>query len=626
MSDRPHFNAASPNLIPSGVPAGFFIYDALGDEEIYYADPNVIRLFGCDDMADFRAYTGNSFKGMVHPEDLDKVESDILAQTFSSGKRHDYVRYRIITKQGTVRYVEDFGHLVRDEAGNTYFYVYIINVEQEEFYNRNQNSFAEMEIFRANKKVDRLTGLLNMNAFYEKAQAMLSDNAVRGHHPASVIVFDILGLREINKANGREEGDARINALAETVRACMPSGSFIFRGHEADLIVVNAQCDAETLSTAVMTVIHASKSSVLFGIGTTSSELKNAAHTESGTLLQALEEAQRDLKIKKLLTVNSSRSQSLTSLVRALEEVDADTEAHVQRTQKMGIALGHKIGLTDAQLTSLELLCLLHDIGKIAVPLEILNKPGRLTDEEWAILRSHAEKGYQIAMSSEELQPIAEMILHHHERWDGEGYPSKLSRDEIPVLSRIISIVDAYDAMVNDRSYRKAMLPEKAKQEIRDNAGTQFDPYLAIEFLNLLEENPSLSVGEKTGSKDVRVFERFAEEEIGTGNTSPVAYTRYTLDIDDRIIEVDDYFEKMTGYKRGEVIGKMRQFDLIPADEREYYIKQVQNQFSKSDIAYLKHPLQRKDGKIITVFCSGEHYYDSSVKAFRSTILVFAVD
>lgn len=343
MSENPHPTSYIPNAIPSEVSAGFFIYHATGDEGIVYADRNVISLFGCDDIEDFRTLTGNSFRGMVHPEDLEKVESNILAQTFNSGKRHDYVRYRIITKQGTVRYMEDFGHLVHDKAGNAYYYVYIIDVEKEEYYNRNLNSYAEMEIFRENKKVDRLTGLLNMNAFYEKAQEMLLDSAVKRQHPSCIVVFDILGLREINRTIGREEGDARIIALTETIRAKMPQESFIFRGHEAELIVVTSHYDEKELMSAVMSVLQTSKGNVLFGIGSTVSEIKFTTYHQTGTLLQALEEAQTDLKIKKMLNSDSSRSQALTSLVRALEEVDYDTEEHVKRTQQMGIALGHKV-------------------------------------------------------------------------------------------------------------------------------------------------------------------------------------------------------------------------------------------------------------------------------------------
>ena len=611
------------NTIPAGVPGGFFVYNALGGEELCYADRNVLALFGCETIAELRNLTGNSFTGMVHPEDLDLVENAILAQTFQSGNRHDYVRYRILTRQGECRYVEDFGHLLHSRENGSYYYVFIVEVSQAEYESREPISYAETQVFSANKKLDSLTGLLNMDAFYEHTRSLLLDRAAEGR-AAAVVVFDILGLGEINRTLGHAEGDARIRALASVVQSCMPKGSFLFRGHEADLIAVCAGQSEAAVMDDVLEVTKVSKSPILFGIGSTAGPRNG--ESEEGTVLQALEEAQLDLKIKKMLNVQSYRSQSLNSLVRALEEVDAETEAHVQRTQRMGIALGRRVGLSDCQLTLLQLLCLLHDIGKIAVPLEILNKPGRLNNEEWAVLRSHAEKGYQIAMATDELKPLADVILYHHERWDGRGYPRGLAGEEIPILSRIISIVDAYDAMVNDRCYRKAMLPERAKQEIRDNAGTQFDPCLAFDFLALLEENPALAVGARIGGGEVRVFEQAAVEEQASGITRPVAYSEYKLDLDNRIIEVDDFFESMTGYSREDAVGKLSQFDLVPASERDFYIAQVQRQFQKGDIAYLRHPLQRKDGVVIQVICNGERYFDSSVRAFRSTILVFEVN
>lgn len=620
---NPFFNA-----VPDGLAGGLFIYDAQGDEEIFYADSNVVELFGCSSQAEFRELVGNSFRGMVHPDDLERVEERILTQTFSSGRWHDYVRYRIRTRQGDVRYVEDFGHLLRGKDGKFYFYVFIVEVDESDYNSRTWNSFAESELFIINNKVDPLTGLLNMTAFQEKAQSIAPDAAKDAADSSTVVVFDILGLREVNRTTGRNEGDGRILALASAMRACMPQGSQFYRGHEAELIAVCPHMSESDLMPSILEVVNACKSPVLYGIGSTAGPAGSSFAESNGTLLQALDEAHADIGIKKMLNSASDHSQALTSLVRALEEVDADTEAHVQRTQKMGIALGRKIGLSDVQLTTLQLLCLLHDIGKITVPLEILNKPGRLTDEEWATLRMHAEKGYQIAMASDELKPIAEMIRYHHERWDGRGYPLKLNREEIPVLSRIISIVDAYDAMVNDRAYRPALMPEMAKKEIRDNAGTQFDPSLAEAFLELLEENPALAVGAKTGGREVRVYEQYtgdAAKDAGTGNTTPVRYTKYILDVDNVILDTDPYFEELTGYSREDAVGKMIQFDLVPPEDREAYIAQVQNQFTKGDYAYLRHRIRRKDGRIITVICNGERYFDSSVRAFRSTILVYEV-
>jgi HD-GYP domain-containing protein (c-di-GMP phosphodiesterase class II) len=129
---------------------------------------------------------------------------------------------------------------------------------------------------------------------------------------------------------------------------------------------------------------------------------------------------------------------------------------------------------------------MLHDIGKIGIDNSILNKPGKLSKNEWEIMKKHSEIGYRIAMSSPELEPIAEYILAHHERWDGNGYPQGLKGEEIPLLSRILAVVDSYDAMTEDRVYRKAMTHQAAIEEIKKNAGTQFDPNIAQIFIDSL--------------------------------------------------------------------------------------------------------------------------------------------
>ena len=136
---------------------------------------------------------------------------------------------------------------------------------------------------------------------------------------------------------------------------------------------------------------------------------------------------------------------------------------------------------------------MLHDIGKIAISDQILNKPSALDEEELKVMRTHPEIGYRIAMSSPDLAAIADLILTHHERWDGKGYPNQLVGENIPLLSRILSVADAYDAMTEDRVYRKALPQEVAIAEIRKNSGTQFDPKIANVFLGILEEQVGLS-------------------------------------------------------------------------------------------------------------------------------------
>ena len=235
-------SAPIENHIPTGFPGGFFVYNALGDEEIYFADQNVVELFGCETIEEFREYTRNSFKGMVHPEDLGKIENDILAQTFNSEKKHDYVRYRIITKQGYIRYVEDFGHLLHGEDGSKIFYVYIVDVNQDEYYNHGRNSVAETQVLSMNRNADRLTGLLNMSAFYEIVQKKI----LAEHGPKLTFVhFDISNFKIFNENYGFQRGDDLLCRMAYTIRGEFPGADVARFSNDHFVVCTDAQNVAE---------------------------------------------------------------------------------------------------------------------------------------------------------------------------------------------------------------------------------------------------------------------------------------------------------------------------------------------------------------------------------------------
>lgn len=190
---------------------------------------------------------------------------------------------------------------------------------------------------------------------------------------------------------------------------------------------------------------------------------------------------------------------SLEALLSALEARDNIACGHADRVSELSYILGFKMGLTEEQLQNMEYLSMLHDIGKIGIPDNILFKAGPLTDEEWAVIKTHPEKGFKIAQASSELSGVANLILTHHERWDGTGYPLGLKGEEIPLESRIIAVVDAYDVITNDRPYRKARSHKAALQEIKENAGSQFDPNIVNEFLSIfsgegLSDNPDVFV------------------------------------------------------------------------------------------------------------------------------------
>ncbi len=212
------FETRSGAHIPTGLPGGFFIYEADAEERILFADINVIQIYGCETYAEFLAFVGESFTGMVHPEDLNRIENQIQAQTSFGEKRHDYVRYRILTKQGEVRYIEDFGHLLHWVNGRSFFYVFIVDVDQNEFFNRNRNSLAEAEILSsAQDTTDPLTGLFNMSFFYQRVQTILSSPEGR-RQELSIVHFDIPNFKLYNERHGFKLGDDLLCELAGTIR------------------------------------------------------------------------------------------------------------------------------------------------------------------------------------------------------------------------------------------------------------------------------------------------------------------------------------------------------------------------------------------------------------------------
>jgi len=155
----------------------------------------------------------------------------------------------------------------------------------------------------------------------------------------------------------------------------------------------------------------------------------------------------------------------------------------------LALLLGQNLKLSQAELNELVMLSALHDIGKIAVADSIILKPGKLSPKEWEMVKKHPEVGYRIAKSSVDLAAIADAILTHHENWDGSGYPEGIKGSQIPLISRIISIVDAYNAMTNDRPYRKALTRESAVAELRRCSGIKYDPELVEVFLKIIKGN-----------------------------------------------------------------------------------------------------------------------------------------
>ncbi|MCR4604496.1 MAG: GGDEF and EAL domain-containing protein [Eubacterium sp.] len=237
---------ADKEYYPVGLPGGFFIYEATEDERILFADENVIHMYGCDTMEEFREYTGNTFQGMVYEEDLYKIQNEIQAQTMFGEKRHDYVRYRIKTKGGDLRYIEDFGHLLHGASGNKFFYVFIVDVDRDEFLNRSKNSFAEAQVLSMNQETDSLTGLFNMSFFYQRVQSILETPEGRRERLAFVH-FDIPNFKLYNERHGFRMGDELLCEVAKSLHEIFGDGTVARFSDDHFVVCISSNDDDEVL-------------------------------------------------------------------------------------------------------------------------------------------------------------------------------------------------------------------------------------------------------------------------------------------------------------------------------------------------------------------------------------------
>lgn len=334
---------------------------------------------------------------------------------------------------------------------------------------------------------DALTGLGNRRLYDEKIKEINLTNIV----PVSVVLCDVNGLKMMNDAFGHDAGDDMLMRVADVLKQHFSEVGSVYRigGDEfvailpntllkdaiARIEIVKAQLASETL--------HGMNVSLSYGAG---------VKIEAGPLEEIIRQAEETMYRHKLFEVSSHRSESIKTILNTLHEKNPREHKHSERVSRICHSIGMKLGMTNDDLRLLTAISNLHDIGKIAIDERILNKPGKLTDKEWEVIKTHPEIGYRIISTAPEYAEIADDILSHHERFDGTGYPRGLKGHQIPLRVRIISLADAFDAMVSDRPYRLALSVEQALAEIKRSSGSQFDPMLVDLFLAMMESNPTL--------------------------------------------------------------------------------------------------------------------------------------
>ncbi|MDO8684200.1 MAG: diguanylate cyclase [Armatimonadota bacterium] len=373
------------------------------------------------------------------------------------------------------------------------------------------------KIVEQGARIDGLTGVCSHGALQE----ILGNEVTRTNRygrPLSVILFDIDGLHDVNENYGHQEGDELIRWFARLLESSvrgldtvaryggdefvlvLPETTSEAAGNVAERIRLAVEREADpsqandkprcTVSAGVATIsdLTITRQALLLAADVALYHSKAEGKNRVRVYIPEMQKAYRTSPSRLRSMLVHDGFGAIEALSAAVDAKDHNTKGHSDKVMLYSLALGRKLGLLEAELEDLKAAALLHDIGKIGMPDAILKKAGALEKDEWEVVESHTIVGSQILEKVHQLKSIVPGVKHHHERYDGMGYPHGLQGKDIPLHARIISLADAYDAMISDRIYRMAIDGMYALDEIQKCSGTQFDPDLVVIFVQVIIE------------------------------------------------------------------------------------------------------------------------------------------
>ncbi len=326
---------------------------------------------------------------------------------------------------------------------------------------------------------DQLTGLYNKGYFIEELKRMDTARQL----PLSLIVGDVNGLKLVNDAFGHREGDQLLKKVAESIRRVCRQEDLISRWGGDEFVVLLPSTDlfvAEEIAERIRQQCEKEDNAAIRVTMAMGTATKTDEKTPMDDVIRTAEEAMYRRKIRDSVTV---RSTIMSSLQNKLVAEGYEEPSHWERLRELSEEFASVLDLGVSELEELTLLCYLHDIGKLAVAADVLRKEGPWTPDEEKQAQKHVEAGYRIALASPQLTSIAEDILSHHEHWDGKGYPRGLTGREIPYISRVFAIINAYEHLTQNAQHKPALQEREALQQIQAGGGRRFDPELAEIFV-----------------------------------------------------------------------------------------------------------------------------------------------
>lgn len=402
----------------------------------------------------------------------ENVVAELLDKAYKKGQKYFTFPHRL--KNGEVRVVDVYSNPIEYDSKKLLYSIIFDVTSREE-------ATKQIEYLAYH---DYLTNIYNRRYFEEEFKRCNN----KRNFPLGVIMGDVDGLKKVNDTFGHLEGDKLLIKATTRIKQCLSSEHTFARigGDEFAIIVKNT--NEEKIKLLVNMIEHhvndrngkdeneKNQISVSFGYG--------IQRKENYSLDAVMIEAESMMYNKKNYNSRSVRNNTVNIILNIMFEKSEREKKHSDRVASMCSSIAEELKWDIQSINRLRVAGVLHDIGKIGISENILNKSCRLDKNEWNIMKSHPQKGARILESNVEFKDIAQVVLYHHERYDGTGYPSGLKGREIPIESRIIAVADAYDAMINERSYRRALRVEDAISELIECSGGQFDPEIVDVFVN----------------------------------------------------------------------------------------------------------------------------------------------
>jgi len=445
------------------------------DTKTIWASEEVFNIYGVDHTSQHLPL--EVIQEIAFPEYRESLSNALIGLITKKEKYNEEFKIKN-AKTGNQRFIHSKAILLVDESGNA---TKVIGTLQDV----TERKEKEEEIIYLSYH-DKLTGLYNRR-FYEEEVKRLD---IEKNLPISIIIGDVNGLKLVNDAFGHDKGDELLQKAAASIQSACRTDDIVARWGGDEFVILLPKTKPEEAERIVNRIkelysneqVNALSVSISFGWDT-----KRKSEVD---ILKVLKSAEDYMYKHKIIENKGMRSNTINTIINTLHEKNPREEQHSRRVSEICQKIGIAIGFSEIKISKLKVVGLLHDIGKIAIEEGILNKPGKLTDHERDEIKRHPDIGYRILSSSYDMLELADCIMAHHERWDGAGYPKGLKGEAIPLVARIIALADSYDAMTSERPYRKALSEEVVLAEIRNNAGTQFDPEITRIFIEKVLDKP----------------------------------------------------------------------------------------------------------------------------------------